>query len=184
MTTKTAKIRKTVTNQMVVEALANKDNRAIIKSVLRGFANQLDEQTLESCANVAMFRVLRYHEEDYPGGVSFKVALWRMTKNICINEVHALDAFRRHKDLAKSREREIILRHDSDIDKASEKVNYLLENMPDHLRHILHLYYFEDHSYPEISKLLNLSVEQCRKQVQLALEFAKFITESEESVSN
>lgn len=173
-----------MTNEMVVEVLANKDNRAIINSVLRGFANQLDEQTLQSCANIAVLRVLRYHDKDYPGGTSLTTALRRMTMNICINEVHALNAYRRHKDLAQSRERELILQPDSDVDKAREKVNYLLDNMPDNFRQILYLYYFEGRSFPEISEILNLSIEQCRRQIEIALQFAKFITDHEDSVSN
>lgn len=76
-----------MSNQDFEEALANRDNQNIIRSVCRDFQNVLSPEELEDKGRIALFKCLRKH--DPSKNTKFVSSLYRFTKWECQKAVRS-----------------------------------------------------------------------------------------------
>lgn len=175
--------KKEVTNEMVLRTLSNTDNYRIIQSVLKSFANQMDDDTLTACGDDAVVKVLSYWDENKPGGIKLTTALRRETYRVCINAWDLIKRSRRRQEISEAREAR---RHAetktwsraAESCEAKEQVLSIMDSLAEGYQQIIQLHFFEYLTIREISERLSLSVESCRRRLNDALRVAKFLAES------
>jgi RNA polymerase sigma factor (sigma-70 family) len=168
--TRTKLTRKEVTDEEFRQALANKDNEKVIKSVLSRYYSIIPAEDLEACGLEALWRCLGYHKEGK--GNKFTTSLWTFTNWEC-------------KRLLKKIRRQAST-HTVNISTIETKEKFEvpvpLDN-PDvvHLREcitmlkpgdreLIQQYYFDRHTMEEIGNLHGYSKEAARQKINGALQ--------------
>lgn len=182
------KVRFPVTDEQVLRVYANKDCYRVIQKRLKGWAKQLDDDTLSACADDAIRKVLSYHDENRPGGIKLTTALHREVLNVCRNAWDTLQRARKRQstafDFALQKFRKEISpgssrysSHEKMVE-AQDFVHFYLQDLAAGYRQIIQLHYFEDLSFSEISQVLKVSADKCRERFACAMRALRMLAES------
>lgn len=180
--------KKPVTNDDVLSIYADSDCNRVIQSVLKGWANQLDEDTLTSCADDAIRKVIGYYDKDRPGAIKLTTALFREVHKVCKNAWDSLKRSRKRHDHAVIREmgrlkqgKDAIRLWTQTCDRsrveAREEVDAILKQLAPGYRQIIQLYYFDNLPFVKISTILKVSPDKCRERLDSAVRAAKLLAE-------
>jgi RNA polymerase sigma factor (sigma-70 family) len=137
--------RRPVSNEEFNAALADEDNRKIIKKVLSSFIKVIPPEELEICGNEALWRCLGYHEQGK--GNKLTTSLWRFTKWECLRML------------------EIPIIENQDYGHLHECIS-LLSPLD---RQLIQEYFFDRRTMHEIGKLHGYSKEAARQKINKAV---------------
>lgn len=167
-----------VTDQEFAAAWAEKNNRYVIKRVLRNFSRQLDPDELESVGMEALWKALRKHDFAHPSGQKFTTTLYRYTQWACLNAVQGLERreFRDEKTVDGVAGKLACLEQES-LDRVvvnRELVESALASIPDGYASLLRTVYLDHKPLDEVAAAEGRSVESVKRTVRTAIEACRF----------
>jgi RNA polymerase sigma factor (sigma-70 family) len=160
--------RRPVSNEEFNAALADEDNRKIIKKVLSSFIKVIPPEELEICGNEALWRCLGYHEQGK--GNKLTTSLWRFTKWECLRMLKKIrrENNKRMVNLStiETKEKlEIPIIENQDYGHLHECIS-LLSPLD---RQLIQEYFFDRRTMHEIGKLHGYSKEAARQKINKAV---------------
>ena len=156
-------MKKTVTNDQFLTALNNRDNHNVLYSAAAVFAKAIDEDDLDQCCRIALWKALQDHDDRHPSAQKFTSSLHRFVRWECLNYLRA-------QRRAQRRNRTFL-----PIVKEPQTscLGAFLQEHLSHLTHTeqetMHQFYFEKRSLREIASLTGESVSCVRDRIELAV---------------
>lgn len=155
------------------------DVQAILRKVSLMFCRQLSEHDLLSCAGEAVIKVLRYYDSEHPNATKLTTAVFRAMLQVCRNFWDTEKRSRRRQTQAAQREADRYrLRSRDEWEDASgvtaPDVDAILSLIQPAYANVLRLYFFGDLTVEELAVKLELSPRAAERQLQCALETARF----------
>ena len=145
----------TITDEEFEEALRNKDNIRIIKSVTKKYSGQLSEDTQKSCGLHGLWRCIKNHDDSY--GRKFTTSLFMHVDWECKRELCAQN----RKPLLSLGE------SDGQIESPppNKDVSEILDSLTENQKKIMHQRFFENKTLEEIGKSEGYSKEAARQNI-------------------
>lgn len=153
---------------------AAKDNRNLIRAVVKKYAKEIPMQDLELVGMKAMWRALQYHREDHPSGQKFTTSLHRFTKWECDRELRTARGGRgrARPTFLPMPEKDLLAAPLLDEDVAH--VRECIAKLPvAWQRQVISQYYLERMTLEEVGEANGYSKETARKRVGEAMDALK-----------
>lgn len=152
-------------------AAAAKDNRGVIRAVLRAYRDQVPAADLEAAGMNAMWRALQYHQTDHPSRQKFTTSLHRFATWECEREARNARGGR-----SKTRPKFLPLPGPDmmaapTLGEEIAHVRECLGRLPlEWQRTVISQYYLEGMTLDEVGAANGYSKETARKRLRLAME--------------
>lgn len=169
---------RTFTESEYAEAWADEEVQAILKSVLLKFQGRLAEDEIESCAMVALWKVLRRFDPNHRSGKKFSAALWQWTLRDCLNVLEKTKRRKRRAERACEREEERFQRSCESSPDVCGPLATLLESVPEGYRDILTEHFLRGKPVQTIAAEQGRSPDSVRDHIDEALRVCRFACDS------
>lgn len=159
-----------ITNAEFEAAYRNQDNKNVIKSVLDGYASQIDPHDLESCGMAALWRALAKHNPNAPSKKDpsrpchqkFTTTLYRYTNWACKRQLEKDRRFANQKTLPSD------MVADLDSNPAILHLRDCVESLPDQDRTLIQQRYYDRMTFDEIGQANGFSRGMARQRTMKA----------------
>lgn len=157
---------KSITNTEYEDALANPDNRRMIRSVINRFSHILSQDILDNCALHGLWTCLQRFD---PKRGTFLGYLHNCVDWACKREVSKLAKEHHYDELSE----DIPTKHPIDDSVVSFFAKECLSCLPSKDRRFVIAYYYHNMNYSEIARHYHCSSEWVGRRIKLALKKMK-----------
>ncbi len=176
--------RKVVTDEMMRTAMADRNNKNIIRKVLLLYHGLMTPSELETCGMHALWKTLQYHKPEF--GKKFTSNLHTFVEWECKRELRRLNNEKRRKvplsevgDLPAPENENLAPDHKDKMGQLWGWINsYSFSEIQ---RTMIVEYFFEQRTYEEIGKRHGLSRESVRHKLDHAINRLRQLTQDEDS---
>lgn len=161
--------KKEVSNQDFNEAWGNEDYRNVIRKVTSQYIKVLDYDERLSCGQIALWRCLSYHDEEY--GQKFTTSLWRFTEWECRRELRKKKNYSSKNISNSDKFAEAAVYPNTQV----ESIKQCISTMESSEQHIINEYYLQKMTMEQIGKKYGFSKEAARQRIIKAVNKLKEI---------
>jgi len=160
-------MKKQISNEEYLEAINNKDNSNIIKSVLKKYSGILDGDTLKECGIHGLWRALQFHNgEKYT--TKFTSSLWKFIKWECQQKIIDIRKDRKKHKKVKISDCDVVYNEEN-----KDEYEYIFNEINKHINEenikILKMRYLEGLSLKDIGIKLKYSTQTIKNRIEKSI---------------